>query len=928
MSVSRPEQSQSDSLPTQLIGTESDGPVQTDKRRSIGLGDVSYSYAATDIGSQGGSHIKTITVIKNVKIPKHGSDADSKEFKPDDWVKHVDTEFKILHNFPEIPAIPAFNYLPIDVGNKKPPVVATLAPPKEEEPVKGGESDVGSKDEPGSANDESEAGTSDAGRDAIEGKIIDEAETLNEDADIGFERQAKHDVTHMFKMHRPPTQQIEALPQAMSLVHTKKQPTGIAASDDLEFIRLGPHSIRTEDAVRSKAAQSAWNRKKTPQQKQTDVNNEQHLANKMVQQSTSDDKSQQTKYDALINDFSDFSMHNVKHIIDPISARKKPLSIHYTIDFNASNPANRMPSPLSHQTQQSLDQGFSVKHKNLEASQYNNQQLQESFEQQENKPSSKLEREMNDDGSIQWSAYSDSDRGNIETDLIDNSNSERQQFGLLQQKEKNTSANSKFKSSVSTENEKDTNEKRNSGRLQITLQNANIRATNEFVAYETTRHGKFVQTAQSPQNQSDPYRNGKSITSNEKAVADQLVQIEKGDDDYSEQSEQQEQAGGIAAYSNSPTLSPYKVAQNKTKLQNFTINKQSQQSPINAKEKSNKQQVHRKPLNKEPEQLNSDSESYASYQQANNALKPKAYAAPSIQKMYTTSSTTTQRMPYLAPIKSRAPMQFYIINAPTTSTQRPYLSPSVYKSYSLNLEQTQRDQDKLATERELLEQQQQHEERLQLQQLQSQRSQALRIVEDEEEKPHAEKLQQSRDPEAHTQLQDNSESYPLHFDHHRFYNPTSQPSNKYRIPEDVEVFSEMTPMKSQSYRTATHEELRVTSARPRDRSVTAAPSVRFQGHSTTTKHARSRGNAPESVTSNHNRQRFLAVPLDVSTPSPYVADPKLRGRKVPAHLVRHPLVFDSRPPHSFLDSPFRLSLKPSGSELELAEFSASGGDEP
>lgn len=74
-------------------------------KRDVLVGDLSYSYSATDFGAANGSHIKTITVIKNYAVPKPKVNRDSKD--KGDLEKHrfTNNNFKVVVKLPEIPEI-------------------------------------------------------------------------------------------------------------------------------------------------------------------------------------------------------------------------------------------------------------------------------------------------------------------------------------------------------------------------------------------------------------------------------------------------------------------------------------------------------------------------------------------------------------------------------------------------------------------------------------------------------------------------------------------------------------------------------------------------------------------------------------------------------------------------------------------------------
>lgn len=72
-------------------------------KREVYVGDMSYSYAATDFGVHNGSHVKTITVIKNFAAPK----TKNGELDKSAYGKHrfTNDNFKVLVKLPELPAI-------------------------------------------------------------------------------------------------------------------------------------------------------------------------------------------------------------------------------------------------------------------------------------------------------------------------------------------------------------------------------------------------------------------------------------------------------------------------------------------------------------------------------------------------------------------------------------------------------------------------------------------------------------------------------------------------------------------------------------------------------------------------------------------------------------------------------------------------------
>ena len=96
-------------------------------------GDTSYSYAATDIGSKQGTHIKTITVIKNVAGKKDRPlKIDASLHQDAEWGRKVHDNFDAYGKIPEILDIDELFAFTKDVKLTKPP--SSEKPVKEEIP--------------------------------------------------------------------------------------------------------------------------------------------------------------------------------------------------------------------------------------------------------------------------------------------------------------------------------------------------------------------------------------------------------------------------------------------------------------------------------------------------------------------------------------------------------------------------------------------------------------------------------------------------------------------------------------------------------------------------------------------------------------------------------------------------------------------------
>lgn len=294
-------------------------------------------------------------------------------------------------------------------------------------------------------------------------------------------------------------------------------------------------------------------------------------------------------------------------------------------------------------------------------------------------------------------------------------------------------------------------------------------------------------------------------------------------------------------------------------------------------------------------------------------LPRKAYHSPSVDNAYSTSSTTTQE-PYLAPVKSRAPQTFYLLHPPSTTTQTPYLSPNVYKSYSLNKEQIQLEQRQLQAERDELEQQQLEFERQQLQQKQSSPQKKYEDIDepaDLKHSAHAEPLQRLRVDESESLKEDYTapkKSEPI-IDSRQKEMAQLRQGKQYseRLKRPHELFDDeddyFRTKKQTNQNIKNDDQIEIIIGKPKTQSRVQSP-VQHQKQQTPIKSSKQ-----SSTSSRRKPQTFIAVPIDISTQSPYFKDKKYQSYKIPPHLERHPLVFDSEPTHEFLKSPFRSSIK-------------------
>lgn len=581
-------------------------------KRSVQLGELSYSYSATDIGSPKGSHIKTITVIKNVAVPKSGNIYKSQETL--DWPKHIKNQFKV----PEIPDVPPADFFAKhDISNKRPTVLIHPKPKQTISPVFDNSKDTKTTPKP------------------------------DRDDETSYEVQAQRDMDRIFKIGQ---KSVKAVPLPEAIIVNKEEDRSKMdvekqnISEDVEFIQLSSR-IEPAAAERSKNAQSKRFQEKSTKSDHyaTAISNVQQLSKLSSQQSS-----------ALIEDFSDYSMHNVRHFIDPLKASKK----------------QSVTQPKDHS--QTLEQ---------------------------------------------------------------------------------------------------------------------------------------ISTTKSPQ--SEPLKIKSENQTSTKLQVD--------------------------SYGNK--LEPYVELQEK-----------------------------------------------AAYSSIATQRPRKAYVAPSVQKPYSTTSTTTQQ-PYLAPLKSRSPQTFYLINEPSSTTQRPYLSPNIYKSYSVNKEQIEIEMRKLQAERDEIERQQDFEERQQLQGTDHQSN--VQYV--DEPLSASTTQEQIRNESNHKDIitsQSSQEQLIFEKQSKRLQNSHRSNLDQPQIQKSLIVTSGHENQQSQPYK------------------VLTTPA--------TTKKVKS--NLPLNTrVDNHLKQpkfqSYKAVPLDISTPSPYANDKSLQLFKLPPHLARHPHVFESIPPHSFLQSPFRATSK-------------------
>lgn len=240
-------------------------PKSPDKR-SLLIGDLSYSYSATDIGSNEGSHVKTITVIKNIGSPKFHGNLPHHPY--DGWDNDAKNRFNFVFKFPEFPDVDSGTYFHTEKPRK---VVPTKQPTNRQTPVFNTEIDT---------ND------------------FDGQSNVNNVGPQVFETNP------------------DALPVPMAMVNAEP-PESVSKepSDEVEYIQT--------DGEKSKLlmpTQSMFHSKKVQPSRGSTAHG---LRSSNGYCKTCEQKLLQPHRQTpeLIEDFSDYSMHNVKHIVDPVKVK-------------------------------------------------------------------------------------------------------------------------------------------------------------------------------------------------------------------------------------------------------------------------------------------------------------------------------------------------------------------------------------------------------------------------------------------------------------------------------------------------------------------------------------------------------------------------------------------------------------------------------
>lgn len=249
--------------------TPSDGvhtkPPKNQDKRSLLIGDLSYSYSATDIGSKEGSHVKTITVIKNIGSPNFHKHLPHHPY--DGWDTDSKNRFNFVFKFPEFPQVDTGTFFQTETPRK---VIPTKQPTDRQTPVINTDFDTNNFDDLPNVN-----------------------VNLNNTGPAVFESNP------------------DALPEPMPMVNTEP-PVSKEPSDDAEYIQT--------DGEKSKLLMPTpamfHSKKVQPTRAHGLRNSNSHC--KTCERKQLQPHRQKSEF---IEDFSDYSMHNVKHIVDPITVK-------------------------------------------------------------------------------------------------------------------------------------------------------------------------------------------------------------------------------------------------------------------------------------------------------------------------------------------------------------------------------------------------------------------------------------------------------------------------------------------------------------------------------------------------------------------------------------------------------------------------------
>lgn len=238
-------------------------------KRSLLIGDLSYSYSATDIGSNEGSHVKTITVIKNVGAPKYDKAPPHHHHHSfDEWDDSLKNRFNFVFKFPEIPQIDSGTFFYTEKPRK---VIPTKQPTDRQTPVINTEFDTNDFDDQPDVN-------------------------VNMNGNV------------------PPVSEKspDSFPDIMSMM-TTENPVTKEASDEVEYIQT--------DGEKSKSMMPTPAMFNSKKMHSTRTRHGYRISNGHGKTTEKKQSQEQRQTPDFIEDFSDDSMHNVKHLVDPMKVK-------------------------------------------------------------------------------------------------------------------------------------------------------------------------------------------------------------------------------------------------------------------------------------------------------------------------------------------------------------------------------------------------------------------------------------------------------------------------------------------------------------------------------------------------------------------------------------------------------------------------------
>lgn len=238
-------------------------------KRSLLFGDLSYSYSATDIGSEKGSHVKTITVIKNIGAPKFHKHP---HHPYDEWDNNSKNRFNFVFKFPEFPEIDTGTFFQTEKPRK---VIPTKQPTDRQTPVIDTDFNTNDFDDQPNVN--------------VNTNNVPQVSEKSPEGGPELGPEASPDPTTKVSTENPITKE---------------------ASDEVEYIQTDGEQSKSTMPTPAKFHSN-----------KVQPSRERSSHGYRVNAKTSGNKQGNRQASDFIEDFSEYSMHNVKHLVDPMTVK-------------------------------------------------------------------------------------------------------------------------------------------------------------------------------------------------------------------------------------------------------------------------------------------------------------------------------------------------------------------------------------------------------------------------------------------------------------------------------------------------------------------------------------------------------------------------------------------------------------------------------